>query len=72
MAGIAKFETREMSSLSVERDESSSFLATLFEIPLEEYPALEAREAEFKLLPVVPEVRHTQPTARAIRWRVLY
>lgn len=69
VAGIAKFDTREMSSLSVERCEGSSFLATLFEIPEDSYPALEQREAEFKLLPVVPEVRHAPVPSRRGRRR---
>lgn len=69
VAGIAKFDTREMSSLSVERCEGSSFLATLFEIPEDSYPALEQREAEFKLLPVVPEVRNAPLPSRRGRRR---
>jgi hypothetical protein len=57
LAGIARLDTREMSSLSTEQCEGASFIATLFEIPIEEFPALEQREAEFVLAPVVPEVR---------------
>mmetsp|Transcript_34825 Transcript_34825/g.48290 ORF Transcript_34825/g.48290 Transcript_34825/m.48290 type:complete len:255 (-) Transcript_34825:108-872(-) len=53
--GIANFETREMSSLSVERCENASFIATLFEIPVSDFAALEQREAEFDLYPVFPE-----------------
>lgn len=52
--GIARLDTREMSSLSTEKCAEASFIATLFEIPEAEFPALEQREAEFILGPVVP------------------
>eukprot|EP00976_Prorocentrum_cordatum_P077148 1182572-Prorocentrum_minimum.AAC.5 len=54
--GIARLDTREMSSLSTEKCEGASFIATMFEIPMEDYPALEQREAEFILAPVVAEL----------------
>lgn len=44
---IANAETREIASLSVEEAKEHSFIGCRFEIPLEEYPALAVREAEF-------------------------
>mmetsp|Transcript_15111 Transcript_15111/g.25579 ORF Transcript_15111/g.25579 Transcript_15111/m.25579 type:complete len:275 (+) Transcript_15111:509-1333(+) len=63
--GIARLDTREMSSLSTEQCEGASFIATLFEIPIEEFPALEQREAEFVLAPVVPEALDGTPLSTA-------
>ena len=41
--GIAKPATREISSLSMERCDGEELLATLFEIPESEFPALVGR-----------------------------
>ncbi|KAK3261465.1 hypothetical protein CYMTET_29627 [Cymbomonas tetramitiformis] len=48
-------DTKEISSLSMEPWDEGTVLATLFEIPIEEYPDFEYREAEFNLEPVYPE-----------------
>ena len=50
---IARKETREIASLSVEECEDASFIGCRFEIPMEEYPALAMREAEFNFTAVV-------------------
>lgn len=50
-----------MASLSAEPSAQHSFLATLFDIPETEFAALEQREAEFELLPVLPSVRPAPP-----------
>uniref|UniRef100_A0A7S0RCX3 Gamma-glutamylcyclotransferase n=1 Tax=Pyramimonas obovata TaxID=1411642 RepID=A0A7S0RCX3_9CHLO len=63
--GIARLDTREMSSLSTEKCEGASFIATMFEIPMEDYPALEQREAEFILAPVFAETLDGTPLSSA-------
>jgi len=63
--GIARLETREMASLSAEPSAQHSFLATLFDIPETEFAALEQREAEFELLPVLPSDLQGEPMEAA-------
>ncbi|KAG0489780.1 hypothetical protein HPP92_006643 [Vanilla planifolia] len=53
--GIAKEETKEVSSLSVEPCEGESLLITVFEITGSEVPSFIERENEFRFLAVVPE-----------------
>ncbi|KAK6772761.1 hypothetical protein RDI58_027999 [Solanum bulbocastanum] len=53
--GIAKPETKEISSLSVEPCEGGTLIVTLFEIPRSEIPAFIEREHEFMFLAVIPE-----------------
>ncbi|KAG6758796.1 hypothetical protein POTOM_035257 [Populus tomentosa] len=53
--GIAKPETKEISSLSVEPCEGESLVVTVFEIEKSEIPAFMERELEFRFLAVVPE-----------------
>ncbi|KAL1539120.1 hypothetical protein AAHA92_27783 [Salvia divinorum] len=53
--GIAKPETKEISSLSVEPCESETLIVTTFEIQRSEIPAFIEREHEFRFLAVIPE-----------------
>ncbi|KAG5573992.1 hypothetical protein H5410_063758 [Solanum commersonii] len=53
--GIAKPETKEISSLSVEPCEGETLIVTIFEILRSEIPAFIEREHEFQFLAVVPE-----------------
>ncbi|XP_059286061.1 uncharacterized protein LOC132039583 [Lycium ferocissimum] len=52
---IAKPETKEISSLSVEPCEGESLIVTIFEIQRSEIPAFIEREHEFRFLAVIPE-----------------
>jgi hypothetical protein len=56
---IARQKTREIASLSVEECDGCSFIGCRFEIPLEEYPALAMREAEFNFTAVETRDVHT-------------
>ncbi|GJT03264.1 hypothetical protein Tco_0824433 [Tanacetum coccineum] len=53
--GIAKPETKEISSLSVEPCEGESLIVTVFEIRRSEIPSYIEREHEFRFLGVQPE-----------------
>ncbi|KAJ9537105.1 hypothetical protein OSB04_029838 [Centaurea solstitialis] len=53
--GIAKPETKEISSLSVEPCEGESLIVTVFEIKRSEIPSYIEREHEFRFLAVHPE-----------------
>lgn len=53
--GIAKPETKEISSSSVEPCEGETLIVTLFEIQRSEIPAFIQREHEFRFLAVIPE-----------------
>ncbi|XP_024996566.1 uncharacterized protein LOC112529491 [Cynara cardunculus var. scolymus] len=53
--GIAKPETKEVSSLSVEPCEGESLIVTVFEIKKSEIPSYIEREHEFRFLAVHPE-----------------
>ncbi|KAI3690097.1 hypothetical protein L2E82_48072 [Cichorium intybus] len=53
--GIAKPETKEISSLSVEPCEGESLIVTVFEIKKSEIPSFIEREHEFRFLAVQPE-----------------
>lgn len=53
--GIAKPETKEISSLSVEPCEGEELIVTVFEIQESEVPSYIARELEFRFLAVLPE-----------------
>ncbi|CAH9136754.1 unnamed protein product [Cuscuta epithymum] len=53
--GIAKPETKEISSLSVEPCEGETLIISAFEIPKSEIPAFIEREHEFRFLAVIPE-----------------
>ncbi|KAK7246357.1 hypothetical protein RIF29_41224 [Crotalaria pallida] len=53
--GIAKPETMEISSLSVEPFEGETLVVTVFEIRRSEIPAFIKREIEFRFLAVLPE-----------------
>nr|XP_043628457.1 uncharacterized protein LOC122599912 [Erigeron canadensis] len=53
--GIAKPETKEISSLSVEPCEGESLIVTVFEIKKSEIPSYIEREHEFRFLAVQPE-----------------
>ncbi|XP_055814272.1 uncharacterized protein LOC129883682 [Solanum dulcamara] len=53
--GIAKPETKEISSLSVEPCEGETLIVTIFEIQRSEIPAFIEREHEFRFLAVIPE-----------------
>ncbi|KAJ6313687.1 hypothetical protein OIU77_015051 [Salix suchowensis] len=59
--GIAKPETKEISSLSVEPCEGESLVVTVFEIEKSEIPAFMERELEFRFLAVVPETLDGKP-----------
>ncbi|CBI22954.3 hypothetical protein VitviT2T_006056 [Vitis vinifera] len=53
--GIAKPETMEISSLSVEPCEGETLIVTVFEIQRSEIPSFIKREHEFRFLAVFPE-----------------
>ncbi|KAK8965794.1 hypothetical protein KSP40_PGU022416 [Platanthera guangdongensis] len=53
--GIAKEETKEISSLSVEPYDGESLLVTVFEITSSEISSFIERENEFRFLAVIPE-----------------
>ncbi|KNA06543.1 hypothetical protein SOVF_180110 [Spinacia oleracea] len=53
--GIAKPETKEISSLSVEPCEGEELIVTVFEIQKSEVPSFMERELEFRFLAVLPE-----------------
>ncbi|KAF3456280.1 hypothetical protein FNV43_RR00930 [Rhamnella rubrinervis] len=53
--GVAKPETKEISSLSVELCEGESLIVSVFEIKKSEIPAFIEREIEFRFLAVLPE-----------------
>ncbi|XP_054806934.1 uncharacterized protein LOC129309389 [Prosopis cineraria] len=53
--GIAKPETEEISSLSVEPCAGETLVVTVFEITKSEIPAFMRRELEFRFLAVLPE-----------------
>ncbi|CAA3022118.1 Hypothetical predicted protein [Olea europaea subsp. europaea] len=53
--GVAKTETKEISSLSVEPCEGETLVVTTFEIQRSEIPAFIEREHEFRFLAVIPE-----------------
>ncbi|XP_059431254.1 uncharacterized protein LOC132164716 [Corylus avellana] len=59
--GIAKPETKEISSLSVEPCEGETLVVTVFEIQKSEIPAFVKRELEFRFLAVVPESLDGKP-----------
>ncbi|XP_043807194.1 uncharacterized protein LOC110601805 isoform X2 [Manihot esculenta] len=59
--GIAKPETKEISSLSVEPCEGETLIVTVFEIDKSEIPAFMERELEFRFLAVVPETIDGKP-----------
>eukprot|EP00258_Populus_trichocarpa_P049535 XP_024465554.1 uncharacterized protein LOC112328829 [Populus trichocarpa] len=59
--GIAKPETKEISSLSVEPCEGEGLVVTVFEIEKSEIPAFMERELEFRFLAVVPETLDGKP-----------
>ncbi|XP_010551082.1 PREDICTED: uncharacterized protein LOC104821787 [Tarenaya hassleriana] len=59
--GIAKPETKEISSLSVEPCEGESLVVTVFEITKIEIPAFIQRELEFRFLAVLPETLEGEP-----------
>ncbi|KAJ7980313.1 Butirosin biosynthesis [Quillaja saponaria] len=59
--GIAKPETKEISSLSVEPCEGETLIATVFEIKKSEIPAFIKREHEFRFLAVLPETLDGKP-----------
>jgi hypothetical protein len=61
--GIARLETKEMSSVSVEPtgNEKDTLLVSVFEIPLRDLPAFYAREMEFRWL-LVPVYTGTGDT----------
>eukprot|EP00850_Spirogloea_muscicola_P014221 SM000100S09448 [mRNA] locus=s100:405144:410147:+ [translate_table: standard] len=61
--GIANMDTREMSSLSAEAD-NSNIVVTVFEIKASEVPAFIEREHEFRYLAVVPESLDGQALGR--------
>ncbi|KAF5737024.1 hypothetical protein HS088_TW14G01180 [Tripterygium wilfordii] len=59
--GIAKPETKEISSLSVEPCQGERLIVTVFEIKKSEIPAFIERELEFRFLAVVPETLDGKP-----------
>ncbi|KAL9249522.1 hypothetical protein AKJ16_DCAP00222 [Drosera capensis] len=59
--GIAKPETKEISSLSVEPCEGEVLLVTVFEIQKTEIPSFMKRELEFRFLAVLPETLDGNP-----------
>ncbi|XP_044484976.1 uncharacterized protein LOC123210586 [Mangifera indica] len=60
--GIAKPETKEISSLSVEPFEGETLIVTVFEIQKSEIPAFIRREHEFRFLAVFPETLDGKPS----------
>ncbi|KAH1120551.1 hypothetical protein J1N35_003711 [Gossypium stocksii] len=61
--GIAKPETKEISSLSVEPCEGETLIVTVFEIQKSEIPSFMERELEFRFLAVWPETLDGEPFA---------
>ncbi|KAI4346250.1 hypothetical protein L6164_013317 [Bauhinia variegata] len=59
--GIAKPETKEISSLSVEPCAEETLIVTVFEIRKSEIPAFIERELEFRFLAVLPETLDEKP-----------
>ncbi|KAL1359116.1 hypothetical protein AAHE18_04G083500 [Arachis hypogaea] len=59
--GIAKPETMEISSLSVEPCEGETLIVTVFEIRKSEIPDFIKREVEFRFLAVLPEILDGKP-----------
>ncbi|GMN63400.1 hypothetical protein TIFTF001_032480 [Ficus carica] len=59
--GIAKPETKEISSLSVEPCEGESLIVTVFEIQKSDIPAFLERELEFRFLALLPETLDGTP-----------
>ncbi|KAJ9154540.1 hypothetical protein P3X46_027860 [Hevea brasiliensis] len=59
--GIAKPETKEISSLSVEPCEWETLIVTVFEIDKSEIPAFMERELEFRFLAVMPQTLDCKP-----------
>lgn len=59
--GIAKPETKEISSLSVEPCEGEVLLVTVFEIQKTEIPSFMKRELEFRFLAIFPETLDGKP-----------
>ncbi|KAK9724228.1 hypothetical protein RND81_05G057200 [Saponaria officinalis] len=59
--GIAKPETKEISSLSVEPCEGEDLIVTVFEIRESEVPSFMDRELEFRFLAVMPETLEGKP-----------
>ncbi|XP_027359142.1 uncharacterized protein LOC113867836 isoform X2 [Abrus precatorius] len=59
--GIAKPETMEISSLSVEPCEGETLVVTVFEIRKSEIPDFMKREVEFRFLAVFPETLDGKP-----------
>ncbi|KAI5650862.1 hypothetical protein M9H77_36867 [Catharanthus roseus] len=70
--GIAKPETKEISSLSVEPCEDESLIVTIFEIQRSEIPSFIEREHEFRFLAVIPEtlngLLYTNPAVLCARY----
>ncbi|KAI3459246.1 hypothetical protein Pfo_015909 [Paulownia fortunei] len=70
--GIAKPETKEISSLSVEPCESETLVVTTFEIRRSEIPSFIEREHEFRFLAVTPEtfngLLYTTPSVLCARY----
>lgn len=70
--GIAKPETKEISSLSVEPCESETLVVTTFEIQRSEIPSFIEREHEFRFLAVTPETLnglfYTTPSVLCARY----
>lgn len=59
--GIAKPETKEISSLSVEPWEGEELIVTVFEIQEAEVPSFIERELEFRFFAVLPETLEGKP-----------
>ncbi|KAJ4844975.1 hypothetical protein Tsubulata_011708 [Turnera subulata] len=59
--GIARPETKEISSLSVEPCDGENLIVTVFEIGKSEIPAFIERELEFRFLAVVTETLEGKP-----------
>ncbi|KAF8041633.1 hypothetical protein BT93_A0279 [Corymbia citriodora subsp. variegata] len=59
--GIAKPETKEISSLSVEPCDGETLVVTVFEIEKSEIPAFIRRELEFRFLAVRPQTLDGKP-----------
>ncbi|CAO2832180.1 unnamed protein product [Amaranthus hypochondriacus] len=59
---IAKPETKEISSLSVEPCEGEELIVTVFEIQKSEVPSFMERELEFRFLAVLPETLEGKPS----------
>ncbi|XP_057957664.1 uncharacterized protein LOC131150750 isoform X3 [Malania oleifera] len=60
-SGIAKPETKEISSLSVEPCEGETLVVTVFEIQRSEIPSFIEREHEFRFVAVLPETLDGKP-----------